>query len=117
MTEPGASMMNEGPAPFTVGAGGGRPFALPTRGCGTVKLGTPNSGGTLSVFELVMESGEGPGLHVHNREHELWYVLDGEFRFLLGDALVHEPTGGLERVPRILNARCGRPSWCSIVMI
>ena len=23
----------------------------------------------------------------------------------------------LERVPRILNARCGRPSWCSIVMI
>ena len=54
---------------------------------------------------------------VHSCEHELWYVLDGEFRFLLGDALVHEPTGGLERVPRILNARCGRPSWCSIVMI
>ena len=42
-----------------------------------------------------MESGEGPGLHVHSREHELWYVLEGEFRFLLGDALIHEPTGGL----------------------
>jgi hypothetical protein len=24
---------------------------------------------------------------------------------------------GLERVPQILKARCGRPSWCSIVMI
>ena len=42
-----------------------------------------------------MESGQGPGLHVHSREHELWYVLEGEFRFLLGDSLVHEPTGGL----------------------
>ena len=47
-----------------------------------------------------MESGEGPGLHVHSREHELWYVLEGEFRFLLGDVLVHQPTGGLAFGPR-----------------
>ena len=92
--------MTEGPRPFTVGPGGGQPFALPTRGTGTVKLGTPESGGTLSVLELVMESGEGPGLHVHTREHEIWYVLEGEFRFLLGDDLVHQPTGGLAFGPR-----------------
>ena len=92
--------MTEGPTPFTVGPGAGRPFALPTRGRGTVKVGTPGSGGTLSAFELVMESGEGPGLHVHSREHELWYVLEGEFRFLLGDALVHQPTGSLAFGPR-----------------
>ena len=92
--------MTEGPTPFTVGPGAGRSFALPTRGCGTVKVGTPDSGGTLSAFELVMESGEGPGLHVHSREHELWYVLEGEFRFLLGDALVHQPTGSLAFGPR-----------------
>jgi mannose-6-phosphate isomerase-like protein (cupin superfamily) len=100
MTEPGQRTMTERPAPFTVGPGGGRPFALPTRGYGTVKLGTPDSGGTLSAFELVMQSGEGPGVHVHSREHELWYVLEGEFRFLLGDALVHQPTGGLAFGPR-----------------
>jgi len=80
---------------LTVGPGAGQPFALPTRGSGTVKLGTSHSGGTLSVFELVLEPGEGPGLHVHSREHELWYVLEGEFRFLLDDALVHMPAGGL----------------------
>jgi mannose-6-phosphate isomerase-like protein (cupin superfamily) len=93
-------IMTEGPAALTVGPGGGQPFALPTHGCGTVKLATTASGGTLSVFELVIESGEGPGVHVHSREHELWYVLEGEFRFLLGDALVHQPTGGLAFGPR-----------------
>lgn len=100
MTARGKSIRTEEPAPVTLGPGGGRPFALPTRGHGTVKLGTSNSGGILSAFELVMQSGEGPGLHVHSREHELWYVLEGEFRFLLGDQLVHQPTGGLAFGPR-----------------
>jgi mannose-6-phosphate isomerase-like protein (cupin superfamily) len=100
MTEPGESIMTEGPAPLAVGPGGGRQFALPTRGYGTVKVGTADSGGTLSALELVMESGQGPGLHVHSREHELWYVLEGEFRFFLGDALLHQPTGGLAFGPR-----------------
>jgi mannose-6-phosphate isomerase-like protein (cupin superfamily) len=100
MTEPGESTETERPAPLAVGPRGGRQFALPTRGYGTVKLGTADSGGTLSALELVMESGQGPGLHVHSREHELWYVLEGEFRFLLGDALLHQPTGGLAFGPR-----------------
>jgi mannose-6-phosphate isomerase-like protein (cupin superfamily) len=87
MTHRTESLTPEGPAAFALGPGGGRGFALPTRG-------------TLSAFELVMESGEGPGLHVHSREHELWYVLEGEFRFLLGDDLVHQSAGGLAFGPR-----------------
>ena len=100
MTRRSETPMAEGPAAFSLAPGGGQPFALPTRGRGNVKIDTPGSGGTLSVFELVMESGEGPALHVHSREHELWYVLEGEFRFLLGDALVHQGTGGLAFGPR-----------------
>jgi mannose-6-phosphate isomerase-like protein (cupin superfamily) len=73
---------------------------LPTRGHGTVKLGTAGSGGTVSVLELVMEAGQGPARHVHGREHEMWFVLEGEFRFLLGDAVVHEGAGGLAFGPR-----------------
>jgi mannose-6-phosphate isomerase-like protein (cupin superfamily) len=94
MTQPG-ELTDEVPVPFALGPGGGDRFHLPTRGHGTVKLGTPGCGGALTVLELVMESGQGPGVHVHSREHELWYVLEGEFRFLLGDTLVHQPTGGL----------------------
>jgi mannose-6-phosphate isomerase-like protein (cupin superfamily) len=88
------------PPPTTVSPTEGTPIMLPTRGHGLIKLGAADSGGTLSAFELVVEPGEGPGEHVHSREHELWYVLDGEFRFLLGDALVHQHTGGLAFGPR-----------------
>jgi len=47
------------------------------------------------MLEVALEPGEGPAAHVHGREHEVWYVLDGEFRFLLGDTLVDVPIGGL----------------------
>ena len=100
MTQRLESSTRNGPAPHSVDPGGGSPFQLPTRGRGTVKLDTSDTAGTLSALELVMEPGEGPGLHVHSREHELWYVLEGEFRFLLGDALVYQPTGGLAFGPR-----------------
>jgi mannose-6-phosphate isomerase-like protein (cupin superfamily) len=82
------------PAPFTVGPGAGPGFILPTRGNGTVKLDAGASAGTVSVLELTMEPGEGPALHRHTREHELWYVLEGEFRFQLGEEIVHQPAGG-----------------------
>jgi mannose-6-phosphate isomerase-like protein (cupin superfamily) len=85
---------------ITVGPTEGTPFILPTRGHGLVKLDATATDGALSAFELVLEPGEGPGEHVHTREHELWYVLAGEFRFLLGDKLVHQPPGGLAFGPR-----------------
>ena len=78
----------------------GTPIILPAGGHGLIKLGSADTGGALTAFELVIEPGEGPGEHVHTREHELWYVLDGEFRFLLGDAMVHQATGGLAFGPR-----------------
>jgi hypothetical protein len=67
------------PPPTTVASTDWTPIILPTRGSALIKLGARDSGGTLSAFELVVEPGEGPGEHVHSREHELWYVLAGEF--------------------------------------
>lgn len=87
--------MTQPPPPRTVGPDEGRPFLLPTVGHGRVALGAADTGGSLSIFELVLAPGEGPGEHVHSREHEVWYVLSGAFRFLLGDEIVHCPEGGL----------------------
>lgn len=87
----------------TVGPTEGTPFILPTKGHGLVKLDATATDGGLSAFELVLEPGEGPGEHVHTREHELWYVLEGEFRFLLGEQLVRQPAGGLAFGPRGLS--------------
>ncbi len=41
--------------------------------------------GVYSLFEITMPPGQGPPPHVHSREDESWYVLDGEFDFQVGE--------------------------------
>jgi quercetin dioxygenase-like cupin family protein len=41
--------------------------------------------GVYSLFEITMQPGQGPPPHVHSREDESWYVLDGAFDFQIGD--------------------------------
>ncbi|HEX5298990.1 MAG TPA: cupin domain-containing protein [Streptosporangiaceae bacterium] len=43
---------------------------------------------------------KGPALHTHLREDELWYVIDGDFRFKAGGAMLRVPTGGMAFGPR-----------------
>ena len=45
-----------------------------------------DTGGALGALDLsVVEAGYGPPLHVHSREDEVEYVLDGQIRFRVGD--------------------------------
>jgi len=39
-------------------------------------------------------------LHVHHRDDEAWYVLDGVLAFRLGDAVLEAPAGGAVLAPR-----------------
>jgi oxalate decarboxylase/phosphoglucose isomerase-like protein (cupin superfamily) len=54
----------------------------------------------MTMFELLIGPKSGPALHTHLREDELWYVLDGDFRFKAGDAMLHASTGGMAFGPR-----------------
>ena len=42
----------------------------------------------------------GPALHTHLREDELWYVIEGDFRFKAGGAMLRASTGGMAFGPR-----------------
>jgi mannose-6-phosphate isomerase-like protein (cupin superfamily) len=42
---------------------------------------------------------EGPGPHFHERNEELFYVLDGTMTFLVGETLVDAPRGSFLRIP------------------
>jgi quercetin dioxygenase-like cupin family protein len=48
-----------------------------------VKVSAQDSDGTLAFFHLVAPPMSGPPLHVHTREDELFYVLEGEIVFEL----------------------------------
>jgi quercetin dioxygenase-like cupin family protein len=58
------------------------------------------SGGALSALEAVAPPGEGPPLHLHGREDETVYILEGDFRFKLGGELSTLQPGAFVFIPR-----------------
>ena len=91
--------MTDPAAPFAVGSDE-RPRLVAPAGEISVLVGTDESGGSMNVFEFWCPAGSGPALHAHSREDELWFVLEGEFRFKAGEAMLRAETGGLAYGPR-----------------
>ena len=88
--------------PFALHRGEGTPLQTPTGDTVYVKTTTAGTRGSMSVLELVVAAKSGPALHSHVREDEVWYVLEGEFRFKAGDAMFWVAEGGMAFGPRCL---------------
>jgi quercetin dioxygenase-like cupin family protein len=86
--------------PQVVGPGDGEVVRNPVGGVVTFKTVGSDSDGRLTAFESEIAAGDGPPLHVHANEDEILYVLDGQFRFQLGDTVHEAPPGALMYVPR-----------------
>ena len=70
-------------APFVL-PGGGRKVAL-AGDVYQIKLTGAETGGRCAVFEFFVPPGGGPPPHVHQREEEMFYVLEGELTFTVAD--------------------------------
>ena len=92
--------MPEPMSPFALQSGEGRLLTTPTGDSAYIKTDTRNTNGSLTVMELVIAPRSGPALHTHVREDEVWWVLEGDFRFKAGDALFEASTGGMAFGPR-----------------
>jgi quercetin dioxygenase-like cupin family protein len=66
----------------------------------TFKATAETTGGSVMAVEVLAAPGGGPPPHVHEREDELWYVLDGEFEITLGDAVIRATAGAFAFAPR-----------------
>lgn len=86
--------------PFAVQPGEGAPLQTPTGDALYVRANTRNTGGSLTVVELEVSPKSGPALHTHLREDEVWFVLEGDFRFKAGDAMFWVSEGGMVFGPR-----------------
>src|SRR5689334_15831792 len=64
------------------------------------KVSSEDSGGACTVFEMNALPRSGPFLHVHHREDEWYYVLNGEFIFRAGSEEFNLVTGGSIWLPR-----------------
>jgi quercetin dioxygenase-like cupin family protein len=58
------------------------------------------TGGSIGVLEDTSSPGDGPPRHVHRSNDELFYVLEGEFRFLVGERQESVSAGTFVFVPR-----------------
>jgi quercetin dioxygenase-like cupin family protein len=56
--------------------------------------------GRLTVFEILFPPNSGPPLHVHEREDEAFYVLEGSLSVWMGDEKFEAPAGSFVFQPR-----------------
>ena len=66
-----------------------------------IKVAGQETGGAYAVWEDAVRPGAGPPPHRHSREHEDFYVLEGEFEFLReGQEPLRASAGGYVHTPR-----------------
>jgi mannose-6-phosphate isomerase-like protein (cupin superfamily) len=66
----------------------------------TRKVGSEQTGGAYSLFEVVVGHGGGSRPHIQHREDECFYVLEGRFEFVVEGAKVEAGPGSLVYVPK-----------------
>jgi mannose-6-phosphate isomerase-like protein (cupin superfamily) len=79
---------------------GGERIHWPQQGHDFVLKITSENLGSFSLTEAVIPPGKGAGLHVHEASEECWYVLEGEYRFTVGDTEFTAGPGATVLVPR-----------------
>jgi mannose-6-phosphate isomerase-like protein (cupin superfamily) len=97
----GAEMRERSSAESTVilGAGDGRPIWF-LNSLARVKATAQTTGGAYGLLESLIPPGFSPPLHVHHREDESFWVLEGEFTFRCGEQSVRALPGAYVFLPR-----------------
>ncbi len=66
----------------------------------TFKAGSEDTRGMYALFEVKAEPQNGPPPHIHHREDEAFYVLEGGFSFLYGDRTINATAGSFVYIPK-----------------
>jgi mannose-6-phosphate isomerase-like protein (cupin superfamily) len=83
-----------------VGPGEGRSLWVLGSQLLTYKVTAEQTGGAYSLFEGTVLPQEGTPPHIHHREDESFYVVEGEFEFLKDGETIRAGAGSLVYVPK-----------------
>jgi quercetin dioxygenase-like cupin family protein len=64
------------------------------------KATADETGGAYTLIEVLAAPGGGPPPHIHDKEEETFYVLDGAFEILIGERVVRARQGAFALIPR-----------------
>jgi len=88
-------MGTEGRINVNAGPGEGPAVRMPGLQLYTRKVGSEQTGGAFSLFEVEVGPGGGDGPHVQHREDECFYVIEGRFEFVVEGDGIEAGTGSL----------------------
>ena len=66
----------------------------------TILASSEDTGGRFALIEILAPKGTEPPRHVHHREDETFYVLEGEITFYIGDEIYAATPGTFVFAPR-----------------
>ncbi|MGH7807363.1 MAG: quercetin 2,3-dioxygenase [Thermodesulfobacteriota bacterium] len=66
----------------------------------TFKVAGEETNGNYSVIEILAQPNNGPPPHIHHRENEGFYVLEGEFSFFYVDSAFTATAGSFVHIPK-----------------
>ena len=66
----------------------------------TVKVPSHSAGNAYTVLEFVLQPGGGAPLHIHQREDEIMYILEGECTFGFAGQIYKAPAGSTIALPK-----------------
>jgi quercetin dioxygenase-like cupin family protein len=80
--------------------GPGEGYTIPGTDAITLKAKSEETAGSIGFLEVSGSPGYGPPRHIHRRHDELFYVLEREFLFLVGERQVSALPGTFVFIPR-----------------
>lgn len=60
------------------------------------------TGGSYALFEDFVPPGAGPPAHIHTKEDETWYMLEGELHWYVGGKEFHATKGSFIHLPKFV---------------
>lgn len=83
-----------------------------------IKATAADTGGQMTIVEITESPGAEAPLHVHHREDEAFWILDGDVTFEVGDTVVETHAGDYLFAPRDIPHRFTvGPSGCRMLFI
>jgi mannose-6-phosphate isomerase-like protein (cupin superfamily) len=85
---------------ISVPAGVGRSIEVLPGETITFKAVSADTDGAYTLIEVIDEPQSGPPLHLHRREDESFYILEGTFAFQIGDLALTATAGWFMTAPK-----------------
>lgn len=85
----------------------------------TIKLGGMQTGGAIAIIEQTYRPGAGVPLHFHTQEDAVFYIMEGQMEFVVGNNKISAEKGSTVFLPRAVphSSKAGDQGAVALVIL